>query len=500
VIETIVAPEDLRDCVASRLGSGYRPLTLVGTDDRAAGEGFAIHPVLLGPGGATLAMRAPLDRNAPRYPSLVPIAPGFHWDEREAQDLLGIVPEGHPDPRRLVLRAEWPPGHYPLRKDFRPDQIPPLPRDDSFDGHVVGGHEVTEVPVGPIHAGIIEPGHFRFSTVGESILHLDAQLFYTHRGLEKIVEGHDPLRALAVAERCCAACTVSHAAAFSLACEDAAEVTASPRGAWGRAVLLEMERLYNHVGDAGNMCSGGAFAVGAMTGARLKETVQRALDRLTGHRFGRGALVPGGLRRDIPMEVCTEIRRSLGAWRARIGDFRDLVLGSDGFVDRMRRTGVLSAQAVRDLGGVGVLARAAGVDVDLRRDRSYSPYDHLSVHVPTQSAGDAEARFLQRIAEALETLEILRQLLDAPPAGPIAAPVPTAEHPGAIGLGAVESPRGACVHWLRLDGSGAIDRLRIRSASFANWPIVPLAAPGNLVPDFPMINKSFELCYACCDR
>jgi Ni,Fe-hydrogenase III large subunit len=236
-----------------------------------------------------------------------------------------------------------------------------------------------------------------------------------------------------------------------------------------------------------------------MTGAAMKEAVQRRIERLVGHRFLRGAVAIGGLRRDLPRDELDALRRELPRWREEVGRFAQLVLGSEGFVNRMRGTGILPPDIVRALGGVGVLARASGVDVDLRRDRLYLLYGELPLSVPRQASGDAEARFRQRIDEALVTLDLLARLLAAEPDGPVRAPIGSWPA-GGVGLGAVESPRGATVHWVRLDERGRVDRVRIRSASFPNWAIVPLAVPGNLVPDFPMINKSFELCYSCLDR
>ncbi|TAK21929.1 MAG: NADH-quinone oxidoreductase subunit F [Chloroflexota bacterium] len=497
--EVWVTPSDLASRVAAEVEAGASLLTLVGADERATDGGFATR-VVLDAGGVTRTIASRLDGTSPRYPSIAALVPAVHWDEREQRDLLGIVPEDHPDPRGLVLRAEWPDGLYPLRKDFDPSRVPAMPRHDTFAARTVAGEDVVEIPVGPIHAGIIEPGHFRFSAVGETILHLDAQLFYTHRGLEKVAEGRPLDSALVVAERACGACTVSHAGAFSIAAEQALGIDVPPRAEWGRALLFELERLYNHLGDAGNMCAGGGFALGTMAGARMKEAVQRRLDALVGHRFGRGAIAVGGLRRDLPSDTLTDLWRDIRIWRSDLRDFRDLVLTANGIVDRMTRTGVLTRDAVIGLGAVGVAARASGVDRDVRRDRPYGAYGSLPVRVPTQTEGDTLARFRQRLDEALTSFDLIETLLESPPTGLYRNAVPSNSGQPRTGIGVVESPRGLLTHWLRIDASGKIDRLRIRSASFANWPLVSLTAPGNLVPDFPLINKSFELCYACTDR
>ncbi len=495
----LVPPETLRDVVADLVAVGGQVLTVVGTDDRHLGRGFGVDVAALMPGGQTVRRAANLSATDPRYPAITTRVPACHWDEREMRDLLGIIPEGHPDARRLIFRDEWPEGVYPLRKDFDASVPPPAPRHDSAHPLVVEGREIDQVSVGPIHAGIIEPGHFRFSAVGETILHLDAQLFYPHRGIEKIAEGRSPAGALMVAERTCGACAASHAAAFAMAVESIVDFTPPPRATWARTIVLELERLYNHLGDAGNMCAGVAFALGIMTGAYLKEQVQRQNERLVGHRFLRGAISIGGLRRDLPDAELAILSDLIPDWKSQARRFRAMVMSQETFVDRMRTTGIVSATIARDLGGVGVLARASGLDMDMRRDRPYFAYPSLDVVVPMHTAGDAEARFLQRLDEADVSFDMLARLLAHPVSGPVRGSLPPLPAEG-VGIGVVESPRGANTHWVRIDERGRIDRLRIRSASFPNWAIVPLSAPGNLIPDFPLINKSFELCYACLDR
>jgi Ni,Fe-hydrogenase III large subunit/Ni,Fe-hydrogenase III component G len=493
-----VSPEIIGATVADLLATGYRYLTLVGTDERAYGRGFGLWVTLFLPGGRDLHLRATLDPTDPRYPAITRLVPAAHWDEREMADLLGFVPVGHPDPRRLVLREDWPAGVHPLRKDFTNDQAPPPSRHDAYHFLPAHGEKLLQIPVGPIHAGIIEPGHFRFVTVGELVLELEARLFYTHRGIEKLVEGRDPAAALPVVERICGACAFSHALAFCEAVEAIAGVTVPPRARWARTLCLELERLYNHVGDSGNICAGTGFAVGTMTGLRIKEKIQQAIETLVGHRFLRDVSAIGGLRRDLDAAPLNALRELQNDLRVETRRFGSLILGTESFVERMQKTGVLETATVRDLGGVGVAARASGVDVDLRRDRPHAGYEDFN-KVITQSTGDVEARLRQRLAEIEVSWEILGTLLDDEPTGPIRVEVgPLPAH--RVGVGAVESPRGADVHWLLTDAHGKIDRLRVRSASLANWPLVPTTAPGNLVPDFPLINKSFELCYACLDR
>ena len=496
---TAVAPERLASLAASLIAGGHRVLTLVGTDERGQDKGFGLWLALLAPNGSIVQLRTSLDSADPRYPSLTTVVPAVHWDEREMADLLGTVPEGHPDPRRLVLREDWPAGLFPLRKDFDATSVPPPSRHDAYPFTPFEGEGIGHVPVGPIHAGIIEPGHFRFAAVGEVVLELEARLFYTHRGIEKLVEGRTPDAALPVVERICAACAFSHALAFCEAVESLDQTMLPIRAVWGRTLGLELERLYNHIGDAGNICAGTGFAVGAMQGARLKEKTQRLIEEIVGHRFLRDVCAVGGLRRDFPRPGLRRLRSELSQRRAETQQFAALLLGTDSFMDRTRGTGVVSRELAVALGAVGVAARAAGVDVDARRDRPAAGYRRWPAKVIVQATGDVEARLRQRLAEIDETWNLIETLLADEPDGPVRVALPP-RPAHRVGIGVVESPRGADVHWLRTDAAGNVDRLRVRSASFANWPIVAAAAPGNLIPDFPLINKSFELCYACLDR
>jgi Ni,Fe-hydrogenase III large subunit/Ni,Fe-hydrogenase III component G len=491
-------------CVEFAAGGGQL-LTFFGTDERAAAGEFALYAVFLDRGGQTVALRSGVKPSEAHYPSITPALPAAHWDERELADLLGVIPDGHPDPRPLVRRPDWPADVYPLRKDFDAAAFPPAPRAlESFEARPVLGEGVVEIPVGPIHAGIIEPGHFRFAAIGELVLQLEARLFYTHRGIEKLAEGRTPEQALPLVERLCGACAFSHAVAFCEAVEGLAGAQLPPRAEWGRTVLLELERLYNHLGDVGNLCAGVGFAVGTMHGALLKEHLQELNERLTGHRFLRGACAVGGLRRDLDPRELTAAQGQLERLHAETRAVTHLLVEHDGFVNRLRGTGRLESETVRALGGVGPAARAAGVDVDLRRDRPYAAYADLghALHIPIHQAGDVEARLRQRLAEAIVSFRLLEELLANPPSGPVLSAVRSLAglDPHRLGLGAVESPRGADVHAVLCDADGRIERYRVRSASFPNWPLVPLAVPGDLMPDFPLINKSFELCYACLDR
>ena len=443
------------------------------------------------------------DPAAPEVPSLATLVPAASWHEREARDLLGVVPVGHPDPRPLVVHDGWPAGVYPLRKSFDPRQHPVREPAPEFPHLIVEGEGVFEVPVGPIHAGIIEPGHFRFSSIGEKVVHFEARLFYTHRGLEKRMEGLSAAEGAFVAERICGVCSVAHGLGYAEAVEQIAETAVPPRARTIRSVALELERLYNHAGDLGNVCAGASYHYGTSAGLRIKEELQRLNEQVSGSRFLRGLVCPGGVRRDLAADAAAAIERALGRCEAGLKDLVRRIDTNPTVVDRFAATGRLARDVAVDLGVSGVAARASGVDRDARRDHPHAAYaatGPLAVRVVLDDEGDVQARVKVRAAEAHESIRLVRALVASLEPGPVVVTVPERLEPGRIGLASIESPRGAAVHWLRADEHGRIDRYHLRSPSYANWPAVVVAAQGAIVPDFPLVNKSFELCYSCTDR
>ncbi len=475
-----------------------RLVTMVGLDDRAAAGGFRLVYLFRGLSDS-LSVEAEVPAANPVFPSVAAEVPAAQWYEREVHDLLGLRPEGHPHPQPLVLHENWPPGVYPLRKDFDPATAVTVTGAPAARFHHLHGDGIVEIPVGPIHAGVIEPGHFRFAAVGELVLHLEARLFYTHRGMEKLAEGRNPRQVLPLAERLCGVCAASHAVSFCQAVEAVAGVAIPPRAAALRTLFMELERLYNHLGDLGNMCAGTGFMVGSMRGSLLKELLQQLNERLTGSRFLRNVCAVGGVRRDLDAVAVRDAAQTLTDVERRFTDFVSLLLGTESFIERMKGTGILPRQAAVDLGAVGIAARASGVAADARLEAPHAWYGHLHVPVAGETGGDVEARFLVRLAEAMTSFRLAQEVLAGLPGGPLTSPVPELP-PHRAGVGVTESPRGENVHWLRTGPGGIIDRWRVRSASYPNWPVVTVTVPGNMVPDFPLINKSFELCYSCLDR
>jgi len=500
---------DLRALAAALIAQHSMALaTIVATDERATPAGdlkvrYVFEPTSAGAPDRFLTCLVCVDANDAQLPSLTTVIPAANWHEREMRDLFGIVPVGHPDPRALVVHDGWPQGNFPLRKDFDGSRRLPVESAEEFPHLVAEGEGVFEIPVGPIHAGIIEPGHFRFSSVGETVLHLDARLFYTHRGLEKRMEGRSPLDAFYVVERICGACSVAHALGYCEALEQIAGVDAPPRSRLIRGIALELERLYNHVGDIGNVCAGAAFHYGTATGARLKERLQQVNEQLSGNRFLRGLVFPGGVRLDLPVGLLGVLTSTLEDTLAGLNSLMGRIESNPSVVDRFDGTGMLTHKAALDLAVAGVAARASGVNRDARRDHPHGAFaspDAPALHVVTLADGDAMARVRVRHLEAQESIRLIGEFVRRLEPGPLRFALPEPLPGGRIGISAIESARGEAVHWLRTDALGRVDRYHLRSPSYHNWPAVALAAETAIVPDFPLVNKSFELCYSCTDR
>ncbi|AIF52306.1 NADH-quinone oxidoreductase subunit C [Pelosinus sp. UFO1] len=478
----------------------YGLTAMFANDERMIHGCFAIYCIFIG-AGQIKAIKGVLNQGGKlEFPSLTPFFSTAAWFEREIHDLFGIQPTGHPDLRPLVLHENWPNGLYPMRKDF-PANLHVSEAHKKYDMVGVEGEGVFEVPVGPIHAGIIEPGHFRFSQSGEQVVHLDAKLFFTHRGIEKSVEGLPIEMAAFSVERICGACSVSHALSYAQGIESIANIKIPEQAEVIRIVVTELERLYNHVGDIGNLCAGVGFAIGISNGSRLKEILMRLNEKITGNRFLRGMIIPGGVSMEVTPDLAWDIRNTLEELTGEFKDLIGLLKDNSAFLDRVENTGILTHKAGSDLGVVGVAARASGINIDMRRDYSYSLYNNLDFKVPVYSQGDVAARLWVRKEEVEQSIEIIKQVLDYMPNIPkglnVSLPRIT---PYSSGMGWSESARGSNFHWIMIGENNTIYRHFIRSASYPNWPAVAIAAPGNIIPDFPLINKSFELCYACLDR
>jgi Ni,Fe-hydrogenase III large subunit/Ni,Fe-hydrogenase III component G len=482
-------PDELPDRAAALLHGGARLALVAGHDDRPLGGGLrAVYLFTHAATGTRTELHVPLDPAKPHVPSLAGLSFPAGRFEREMRDLFGIVPDGHPLPRRLVRHFHWPRGWYPMRADAGPP-----PEFGDVDGpypfQEVEGAGVYEIPVGPVHAGMIGPGHFRFSVVGETILKLKARLWFVHRGLETLVQGRIPADALPLAERVSGDTTAGHALAFCQAVEDAAEIPVTEDTRRLRMIVLELERLYNHVGDIGALCNDVGHGVLNAHALRIRERLLRLNEQVTGHRLLRGAIALGTaavLRLPDPAD--------LAAIAADVAEVVDLALGHSVVRDRFTGTAVLSREQATDLGVLGYVARASGLQVDARHDHpTLSTTFSRTTHRHTE--GDVLARFCARADEIAASVDMISELVEH------LGRLPTIDGPesaGATGsgVGIVEGWRGTIVHRVEIARDGTITRLKIVDPSFFNWPALPVALTDTIVPDFPLVNKSFNLSYA----
>ena len=486
MITITLPPAELPGRAAALLERGFRLALAAGHDD---GDRLrAVYLFIAARPDRRVELHVPLDPGAPRVPSLARLSFAAGRFEREMHDLFGIVPADHPLPRRLVRHFHWPRGWYPMLTDAGdPPEFSSV--DGPFPFRTVEGPGVYEIPVGPVHAGMIGPGHFRFSVVGETILNLKARLWFVHRGLEKLFRGRTPEHGVELAERVSGDTTVGHTLAFCLAVEDAHWLAVPEDAQRIRAILLELERLYNHVTDIGALCNDVAYGILNAHAQRVRERLLRINDTVTGHRLLRGAVHPGGVK-IITLPDPAELR----AIGADIAEIVTLALSNTVVADRFTGTALLHRDQAADLGVLGVVARASGLSTDARHDHPF-----LSAEFPrtahTRADGDVLSRFLVRAEEITTSIAMIISLTDVL-GGRITPSGPVVTGAGRSGVGIVEGWRGTIVHRVELTDDGKLSRVKIVDPSFFNWPALPVALADTIVPDFPLANKSFNLSYA----
>jgi Ni,Fe-hydrogenase III large subunit len=400
----------------------------------------------------------------------------------------------------VALHDDWPDGAWPLRKDFPHDAPVPRAPGEFHPFRPVTGEGVFQIPVGPVHAGVIEPGHFRFGVAGEPVLDLQLRLFYVHKGTEKRFERLSWRHGLLLAESISGDTAVGHALAYAHAVERLAGVVVPPRASAVRIVLLELERIYNHTADIGALATDVAFSIPASRAQALREGLLRLQDHLFGSRLLRGTIALGGVKMDLLPQGRDALRAHLHAFEKDFDALITLLIDAGTFTDRVDGTGILPKQAAQDLGIVGMAARASGIDADIRRDHPHDGYEALRFEVPVEEGGDVRARLMIRAREVEQSLLILHQSLDTMPDTPTITALPEQLPGRSSALGWVEAWRGPCTHWIATDEGGQLTRVKVTDASFQNWPGLAHAVPGNIVPDFPVINKSFNLSYSGNDR
>jgi Ni,Fe-hydrogenase III large subunit/Ni,Fe-hydrogenase III component G len=440
---------------------------------------------------------APYFETPKEFPSFTGDFQEFSAYEQEIKTMFGLEPIGHPDPRPTVLHANWPKGTYPLRKDFPWNERPKIANENPYRFNTVEGEGVYEIPVGPVHAGIIEPGHFRFSVLGEEVLLLDPLLGYVHKGSEKLFE-HLPLeKKIKLSERISGDSSFAHSLAFCQAAEMLADSVVPEKHRLLRVVFAELERIANHFNDIGFIMLDTAFSFGGANGARLREKIMHWNERLTGSRFLRGVNVLGGVTRDIPNEKKTALLADI---QKITKDFNEVIANAEqshSLYSRLVGTGTLLNEVIHDFGVVGIPARASGIKIDARKDHPYAAYSELQFSISTRDTSDVHARLKVRVLEVFESFRLIEEALrhlsneNLPQ-----LKKDIAFRKNSFAVSVVEGWRGDIVYFIATDMNGEITRVKVRDTSFLNWQAFPTTVKGEMVPDFPLINKSFNLSYS----
>ncbi len=473
-------------------GAGGKLLALWGIDDRARSGNFLLHAALVFAEGV-LVMVLPVARADARFPDLSDVFPAAGRMQRALADLLGVSAAGA-DARKWLRHAAWPADTYPLRQEFDVT-LRGVAGTDDYPFVTVQGGGVHEIAVGPVHAGTIEPGHFRFSVVGEKVLRLEERLGYAHKGIEKRAEGLTLQQGARLAGRVSGDSTVAYAWAYAQAAEGLTGTTVPTRAQWLRALWLELERLHNHLGDLGALGNDAGLAFGLAQFGMLREDVLRMNGELFGHRYLMDCVIPGGVAVDVDAKAHTRLIETLLHVSAEMARLKSIYDEHAGAQDRFLTTGRVPPELAAQLGLTGLAGRASAQAWDLRVQFPCQPYDQLDVSMVTHRNGDVAARVTVRFEEATESMRLIRSILHKMPSGAIVGSLgaPVADGPG---IGWVEGWRGEILVALHAGKNDAIHRLHPHDPSWQNWPLLEHAIIGNIVPDFPLINKSFNLSYS----
>jgi Ni,Fe-hydrogenase III large subunit/Ni,Fe-hydrogenase III component G len=442
------------------------------------------------------AFLAPFIRVTQEFPTLTTTIHEASTYERKIKTLFGLKPVNHPDPRSLILHENWPADMFPLRKDFEWNCRPETAHNE-FRFRELGGEGIYEIPVGPVHAGIIEPGHFRFSVAGEEILLLEPRLGYSHKGSEKLFEVLPLEEKLRLAERISGDSSFHHAVAFCQAIEALSGITIAAASHYLRMIYAELERLANHLGDIGAMMTDTGYNFGGAHCMRLREVVLQLNEKLTGSRFLRGVVRFGGVNAGLDRQASDILFATL---ESLLSDFADIIAiaeNSSSLLNRLKSTGILPEKIARDHGVVGVAGRAVGFCADARIDYPYAAYDEFPFEIATETGGDVYARFRVRVKEVRTTMQLIQCALVQGPFEMARSTEAAITFPrNAFAVGVVEGWRGDIVYLVATNAGGEIARVDVRDPSFLNWTVVGHACINNIVPDFPLINKSFNLSYS----
>jgi Ni,Fe-hydrogenase III large subunit len=490
-LSTVMASrEEWRSLAQDVAAAGGRLLAMWASADARGAP--TVRAAFLHERGGMLVSHSLVDARAP-YPGIADLFPAASRMQRAIADLTGLR-SADPDTRPWLRHAAWPAGFHPL-VDEAPKIETTEPMLDDYAFVRVEGDGVHEIPVGPVHAGIIEPGHFRFSIVGEKVLRLEERLGYVHKGIERrftelpILDGHR------LAARVSGDSAVAFSWAYCQALEGMAEVEIPARGAWLRALCLEIERIANHLGDLGALGNDAGFAFGLAQFSRVKEELLRATHDALGARYLLSAIAPGGTRLDLTPQGRERLERCIRGLATEVPALRAIYDEHEGVRDRFNGAGAVAPELALRLGLTGLAGRASGQAFDLRADLPCTPYRELAPAKCGRSEGDVAARVAMRFDEVQESCRLIQGILEALPGGPHIAPI-HAPQQGKIGAGLIEGWRGPVFIALEAGADGAIHRCHPHDPSWQNWPVLEHAIIGNIVPDFPLINKSFNLSYS----
>jgi Ni,Fe-hydrogenase III large subunit/Ni,Fe-hydrogenase III component G len=479
-----------------------RYIISIGVDDRPFSGSFIVsHNFAFDHDHILCAVLVHLPADDPKVESITDVVPAASWAEREMRDMVGIEPVGHRYPKRLVLPDGWPDGLHPLRKDMPWDHVPAEydeEREFLFDDPPEG---CMVVPFGPFHPTLDEPSHFRLYVEGEMVRGCEYRGFMVHRGIEKLAESvmsYNDINMLA--ERICGICGCVHSVAYSQAVEAAAAIKLPPRAEYMRTIMLEIERLHSHLLWVGLACHIVGFDTLFMQSFRIREPIMWIAEKITGNRKTYALCVIGGVRWDITADLRTELRSVLDKLEAEWLPVVAAVSKDRNIQKRTRGVGVADSRLVKEQGLIGPVARAAGVDIDCRRDHPYAAYDRVDFNVIVEQGGDVWSRVLVRAKEVFESIKIIRQCLEKMEEGPLQAVIADELPVGRLGLSSVEAPRGESHHFVITGENNRPRRWRVRAPTYQNLQAIPMMIKDQQIADMTISLGSIDPCFSCTDR
>ena len=491
-----VKPLDFKKaCMFFHKEAGSPVTMMFACDEREASGVFRVYCVFMGiKYRRWLIVSTDIQKDKPEFESIANEIYSAALFEREIKEMFGISALGNPDLRRLRLHDEvWPEGYFPLRKDFKiPASVAMDKKEYVFNR--VDGEGVFEIPVGPVHAGIIPPGHFRFSVAGEPIINLETRLGWTHKGIEKLFDNKAADSGVKLSECVTGDSVFANSLAYCHAVEKICGITVPQDALFSRAVFLELERMYNHLNGLGGIALDVGFSFGAAYAAIMKENMLSLNEKLTGSRYLKAINVIGGVSIELDREKRAILLKALDIFAKDFLELKNILYSSVSLMDRLDATGILKKKTAEDLGVLGLAARASGIEKDLRKDFP-GAYSAVKFRHAKESTGDVMARFNVRVFEFEESIGLIWQFIEKIADGPVRF-TGKIEFKEGRALGYAEASRGPLLYWVKLDKAGLVERCKIVDPSFHNWEGLCYSVLGDIVPDFPVCNKSFDLSYS----